>query len=85
MVPGHVTISKILLRPLAKNSENPDMVEINNLLNSFSNACYDNSGGVRNYILKIVQIANRLMEVNIPTTGDFVVHRVLDSLSMEYE
>lgn len=54
-------------------------------LSSFSNAKNDNSGCVRNYILKLVQIASRLLEVNMEVTDDFVVHRVFYSLQLEYE
>lgn len=57
-----MTTRKIFLRPLAREF---DRDEINNLLSSFSNACYDNLDGVRNYIL-IIHITSRLREVNIP-------------------
>lgn len=32
-----------------------------------------------------MQIGSRLREINLPLTYDFVVHRVLDSLQLEYE
>lgn len=61
------------------------MTETTNFLNRFSNTYYDNTSGVRYYILKIIQNATRLEEVNIPMSDDFIVHRVLDSLQMELE
>lgn len=60
-------------------------VEVTNLQNSFSNTRYDNMGGVRNYILKIIQIASKLTELNILMSYDFVLHQVLVSLLMELE
>lgn len=57
----------------------------NDLLHSFSNAYYDNSSSVISYILKIVQIASKISEFNVPMTDDFVVQCVLDSLPLEYE
>lgn len=35
--------------------------------------------------MRIIQLAIRLKEMNIPMTDDFVVHQVLNSLPMEYE
>lgn len=34
---------------------------------------------------EIVQITKRLKELNVPVADNFIVHRVLDSLSMEFE
>lgn len=53
-------------------------------MNCSSNTRYDNSGSLRNYVLKIGWVANRLRKVKIPMTDDFIVHHVLDSLSVEY-
>lgn len=57
--------------------------EIN--LDSFTIVHYNNSGSVRKYILKIVLVFSRLREVNIPTTDDFLIHCILDSLQLEHE
>lgn len=37
------------------------------------------------YILKVVEIATIIKEVNMLAANDLVVHWVLDSLSLEYE
>lgn len=51
--------AKYFLMSLAKNFRESDKADFNNLLNSFSIIHYDNSGSVRNYILKIVQMPVR--------------------------
>lgn len=68
-------MQKIFLRPKFKESYK---AETPNLLRSFSNAKYDISGSMRNYILKFVQIASKVREVNMLVTDDLVIHRVLD-------
>lgn len=83
-MPRHVTIPKIFLRPLAKNFKESDKLIIN-ILNTFCYACYDNSGGVRNYILKTFKLSvqwGRLISLRLII---FVVHCALHSLSLEYE
>lgn len=50
---------KEFLDAIGQKFKESDEVEITNLLTSFSNTQYDNTEGVKNYILKIVHIATR--------------------------
>lgn len=59
-------------------------VEIGSLISKFTNARYTNVGGVINYILRIIQMAMRLKELNVPVADDFPVHHVLNSLLMKF-
>lgn len=54
-------------------------------MTSFFNNRYNNYMGCQKLYLKIVQIATRLEEVNMPMTDDFVVPQFLNSLAIEYE
>lgn len=60
-------------------------VDFGNLMSNFTNAEYDNTGGIKDYIMRIVQIATRLKELNVPVASDFLVHHVLNSLPMKFE
>lgn len=51
--------------------------KIGNLLNRFTNTLYNNTRDFENYILRIVQLATRLREINIPVTDDFVDNKFL--------
>lgn len=62
-----------------------DKVENGNLKSSFNNARYDNVSGIGNDIPKIVQIATRLKELNVPLPDIFLVHYALNYLRMEFE
>lgn len=43
-----------------------------NPLNDISNTQYDDTRGVRNYILQIVQLATRMGEVSISIRDEFI-------------
>lgn len=51
---------KNFLEAIGWKFKESDKAEAQNLLSNFPNVKYDNSGSVRNYILKLVQIASRL-------------------------
>lgn len=54
-------------------------------MNLLANSIYDNVGGTRIYILRIVKLDTRMKEMNIPMADDFVVLKVLNSLPMKSE
>lgn len=64
---------KDFLEAIGQKFRESYMVEISNVLNNFFNAHYNKLDGLRNYNMKIVQIANKVMEVNSPMTDHFVV------------
>lgn len=78
-------LTKEFLKANGQKFKESDKIETHNSLNSFSNAKFDNSENVRNYILKLVQIATRPREINRSITEDLIIHGVFDSLPLEYE
>lgn len=62
-----------------------DEILKNNLISNFTNAIYDNGGEISDYILRIVQIATSLKDLNLSITDDFLVHHVSNSLRIELE
>ena len=46
---------------------------------------YDGMGGVREHIMKMVDITARLIELEIPITKLFLVHHALNSLPSQFD
>lgn len=40
---------------------------------------------IRDYIMRIGQIAMRLKELNVPIVDDFLIHHALNSLPLAFE
>lgn len=57
-------IAKEFLGAVGQKLNSQTKQKLEYLLNSFTNSWYDNVGRIRNYSLKIVQLATRLREVN---------------------
>ena len=45
---------------------------------------YDNVGGVRAYVMKMVGMAAKLNEIKIPVAEPFIVHHDLNSLPSQF-
>lgn len=54
-------------------------------MNNFICAKYDNLGGVRDYILRIVWIATKLKKVKVLVVDHFLVHHILNCFPVELE
>lgn len=48
--------------PQDKKYKESDKVEIGNLLRNFTNNGYDNVNGIKDYILRIIQLVSRLKD-----------------------
>lgn len=72
--------AKVFLEAIGQKFKESDKAEITNLLTSICHALLIIRGGIRNYILKTVQVASRLGEVNTPMANDFVIYLVLESI-----
>lgn len=60
--------------PLGKNLRNLSS-KIRNLISNLTNAEYDKVG--EGLVLRIVQLATGLNELNVPVPNDFLLHNVL--------
>ncbi|XP_052189694.1 uncharacterized protein LOC127799580 [Diospyros lotus] len=65
-----------------KSSEKADAGE---LMDRLTGMKYDGVGGVREYIMKMVDITARLTELEIPITESFLVHHPLNSLPSQFD
>ena len=65
-----------------KLSEKADVGE---LIDRLTGMKYDSVCGVREYIMKMVNITARLTEFEIPITESFLVHHALNSLPSHFD
>ncbi|PIN12583.1 hypothetical protein CDL12_14804 [Handroanthus impetiginosus] len=56
-----------------------DKFEASNLMSDLASRKYNNSGGVREYILEMVNIQSRLKNLEISLPDSYMVHTSLDS------
>ncbi|KAG8375187.1 hypothetical protein BUALT_Bualt10G0074200 [Buddleja alternifolia] len=61
-----------------------DKFEAGNLMSDLSGMKYNNSGGVREYILKMVHIQTKLKDLDISLPDNYIVHTALNSLPIEF-
>ncbi|KAJ1395515.1 Zinc finger, CCHC-type superfamily [Sesbania bispinosa] len=59
--------------------------EAGQLMDNFINMKYDGIGGVRQYIVKMVTLANKLKDLECPVADKFLVHHDLYSLPKEWD
>ncbi|KAI4340627.1 hypothetical protein MLD38_025442 [Melastoma candidum] len=69
-----------LLTALGERYLVPDMVESSVLLKKLTSMSYDNVGGVRDYILRMVSLQSKLKSLEIPIPDKFVILQALNSL-----
>ncbi|XP_050126191.1 uncharacterized protein LOC126603404 [Malus sylvestris] len=62
-----------------------DKAETGACLSALINTKHDGSGSIREHLLKLVNIANKLNAMDIGITDQFLVHMALYSLSNDYE
>jgi len=61
-----------------------DKAEIGSLIDSLSTIKYDLVGGIRDHIMKLVNIAIKLNNLGVIITDDFLVHQSLRSLPEQF-
>ncbi|KAM1124535.1 hypothetical protein ACFX11_040122 [Malus domestica] len=53
-------------------------------MNSLTTIKYDGEGSVREYILKVIEIAGKLRTLEVPISETFLVHVIMNSLPSSY-
>ncbi|KAJ1440443.1 Zinc finger, CCHC-type superfamily [Sesbania bispinosa] len=59
--------------------------EAGQLMDNFINMKYDEIGGVRQYIMKMVTLSNKLIDLECPVADKFLVHHALYSLPSKFD
>lgn len=72
------------LDSIAEKFKESEKAETGHLLDSLRNMKYDGSLGIREYIMKMIEIATRLKDLNMPLEDEFIVHSALSSLPTQF-
>lgn len=78
-------LAKVYLDKIEEKFKRSDKAETGVLLSTLINTKHDGSGSVREHLLKLVNVANKLNTIDIGITDRFLVHMALYSLSTDYE
>ncbi|KAB2632839.1 hypothetical protein D8674_029086 [Pyrus ussuriensis x Pyrus communis] len=78
-------LAKDYLTAIGEKYKRSDKVEAGSYLSSLTSAKFDGIGSIREHLLKLVNIANKLNNLDVPISEQFLVHMALGSLSAEYE
>ncbi|XP_070681818.1 uncharacterized protein [Malus domestica] len=62
-----------------------EKAETRNLMSKLTTMKYDGVGGIREYILSMVDVATKLNSLKIPITDMYLVHLVLNSFPSKYD
>ena len=76
--------AKSFFEAIGQRFQESKMVETRELMQSLSNMKYDGVSGIRPYILKMQDIANRLSSLKITIDESFLVHQALNSLPTKF-
>lgn len=68
------------LEAIAEKFKESDKAEVAHLSQTFNSLKYDGSGSVREHIMRLIDIAAKLKELNMPLQDEYVVHHALHSL-----
>ncbi|KAI5314255.1 hypothetical protein L3X38_043431 [Prunus dulcis] len=77
--------AKDFLAAISEKYQKSQKVETGNFLSTFTTMKHDGIGSVREHLLKMVDVANKLTSLEIPINDEFIVHMALNSLTPEYE
>lgn len=59
--------------------------ESSQLMDAFINMKYDRISGVRQHIMKMITIANKLSDLECPLTNKFIIHHAMNSLPSKFD
>ncbi|KAM2033523.1 hypothetical protein FF1_015515 [Malus domestica] len=76
--------AKDLMKSIEEKYKESEKTETGNLMNSLTTIRYDGVESVREYILKVVDIAGKLKMLEVPISETFLVHVVMNSLPESY-
>ncbi|CAL2265534.1 unnamed protein product [Prunus armeniaca] len=77
--------AKEYLAVISEKYQKSQKVETGNFLSTFTTMKHGGTGSVREHLLKMVDVANKLTSLQIPINDEFIVHMALNSLTPEYE
>lgn len=75
-------LAKAYLDKIEERFKRSDKAKTGVLLSAFINTKHDGSGSVREHLLKLVNLANKLNAMDISIIDQFLVHMAFYSLSM---
>jgi len=76
--------AKTFLESVGERYEVSEKAEAEQLMHNFTNMKYDGVGGVRQHIMKMMTIANRLADLECPIADKFLVYHALNSLPNQF-
>ena len=76
--------AKSFFAAIGQRFQESEKAETGELMQSLSNMRYDGVSGIRPYILKMQDIANRLSSLKITIDESFLVHQALNSLPTKF-
>ena len=76
--------AKTFFEAIGKRFQESKKAETGELMQSLSNMRYDGVSGIKPYILKMQDIANRLSSLKITIDKSFLVHQALNSLPTKF-
>ncbi|KAM1443641.1 hypothetical protein ACFX2I_039895 [Malus domestica] len=78
------TNAKQFMKSIEEKYKESEKTETGNLMNSLTTIKYDGEGSVREYILKVIEIAGKLRTLEVPISETFLVHVIMNSLPSSY-
>ncbi|CAN6707451.1 unnamed protein product [Malus baccata var. baccata] len=72
------------LLPADEKYKESEKTETGNLMNSLTSIRYDGEGSVCEYILRVIDIAGKLRNLEVPISKTFLVHVIMKSLPDSY-
>ncbi|XP_028944964.1 uncharacterized protein [Malus domestica] len=77
-------LAKDYLAAIEEKYKRSDKVETGSYLTALTSAKFD-GGSIREHLLKLVNVGNKLNTLDVPISEQFLVHMALNSLTAEYE
>ncbi|XP_070667610.1 uncharacterized protein [Malus domestica] len=81
------TNAKKFMESIEEKDKESEKTETCNLMNSLTKIRYDGEGSVHEYILRVIDIAGKLKNLEVPISETFLVHVIMnlqpDSYSIE--
>ncbi|XP_048423734.1 uncharacterized protein LOC125469826 [Pyrus x bretschneideri] len=76
--------AKDFLAAVGEKFKESDKAETGTFLTQITSMKFDGEGSVREHILKMVDLAQKLKDLEVPMTDQFLVHMALNSLPSKY-
>ncbi|CAL8990375.1 unnamed protein product [Prunus brigantina] len=83
-IPG-CDLAKDYMEAVEEKFKRSDKAESSSYLTTLTSTKFDGTGSMREHLLKLVNVANKLNNLDLQITDQFLVHMSLNSLSSDYE